>query len=79
LFISFLLGALDDRPRLKRNVSERVRKNQLQAHFFCRRFSSASNTRRLANHIKPRKLRITDKAAELVGHLASVEKVDNII
>ena len=35
---------------MKRNASERVRKNQLQARFFCRRFSSASNTRRLANH-----------------------------
>jgi hypothetical protein len=32
LFLSFLLGALDDRPLLKRNASERVCKNRL--HFF---------------------------------------------
>jgi hypothetical protein len=34
LFLSFLLGALNDRPRLKRNTSERVRKNCQQAYLF---------------------------------------------
>jgi hypothetical protein len=34
LFLSFLLGALDDRPLLKRNVSERVRKNRHQSILF---------------------------------------------
>jgi hypothetical protein len=34
LFLWFLLGALDDRPLLKRNASERVCKNRHQAVFF---------------------------------------------
>ena len=38
-----------------------------------------SNSRRLADHIKPRKLHIADKAAELVGHLAKVDKAVSII
>jgi hypothetical protein len=33
----------------------------------------------LADHIKPRKLHITDKAAELVVHLAKVDNAVNII
>ena len=42
--LSFLLGALNDRPRLKRNTSERVRKNRQQAHLFCHRFSVLGGT-----------------------------------
>jgi hypothetical protein len=45
----------------------------------CWCFHRTSNSRRSADHIKPRKLHIADKAAELVGHLAKVDKAVNII
>jgi hypothetical protein len=91
LFLSFLLGALDDRPLLKRNASERVCKNRHQAIIFlppllstwryvlcCWCCHRTSNSRRLADHTEPRKLHVADKAAELVG-LAKVNKAVSII